>query len=369
MSLSVLIFSRSGKIGSRAPCATPPLLLRLLFVVLACLMSGCGGVPEECGDLYLLTSLAASPDGKTVAAGYQVGLREGIPVFSPGDSYLSNVECVSSEGVPVGELRLFDAQTGRRTLVLSGLATGVTRVSIAPDGKTVLVVADETRLYDSNTGAVKQTLPAGAPKISNAAFSPDGTALAVTRGSEIHLLNTETGQTLARLEGHTDAVTSLSYSGDGTMLASGSLDKTVRLWDVPAGRLRHTLSGHSDIVRSVAFSPDNSYVVSGGNDKVARHWDVPTGALVRTLVRTLVPHLDIITSVAISPDGTTIASGSWDGTAKLSNAQTGGLVATLEGMGKVVDLSFLRDSNTLVTAAARVKVWNSRTGQVLEELR
>jgi WD40 repeat protein len=295
-----------------------------------------------------------------VAVGYQMGLQHEVAFELPDKSL-----CALKEGPTLGELRLFDAQMGRRTLVLSRLASGVTEVSIAPDGKTMLVIADETQLYDVKTGAVKQTLPAGPPKIGNAAFSPDGTALAVTRGSEIHLLNTETGQTLARLEGHTDAVTSLSYSGDGTMLASGSLDKTVRLWDVPAGRLRHTLSGHSDIVRSVAFSPDNSYVVSGGNDKVARHWDVPTGALVRTLV----PHLDIITSVAISPDGTTIASGSWDGTAKLSNAQTGGLVATLNDVGSVVELSFLRDSNTLVTATARVKVWNSRTGQVLEELR
>jgi WD40 repeat protein len=78
------------------------------------------------------------------------------------------------------------------------------------------------------------------------------------------------------LEGHSGSVHSVVFSRDGSRLASGSGDKTVRVWDVQTGQCQHTLEGHSDGVGSVVFSRDGSRLASGSWDCTVRVWDVIT---------------------------------------------------------------------------------------------
>jgi len=120
------------------------------------------------------------------------------------------------------------------------------------------------------------------------------------------------------LEGHADRVSSVTFSPDGKLLASGSDDKTIKLWNVATGAVVRTLVGHSESVTSVAFSPDGSLLASGSTDSTVRMWEVATDT-VRILSDA---ERGGIYTVAFSSDGKLLASGSWSGSVMLWDVAT-----------------------------------------------
>jgi WD40 repeat protein len=95
--------------------------------------------------------------------------------------------------------------------------------------------------------------------------------------------NVSSGDQLQTLAGHSNYVNCVAYSPDGAMLASGSSDHTVKLWNASSGELLATCMGHSNAVRSVAFSPDGRYFASAGEDRLVRLWDAQTHQIVLTI--------------------------------------------------------------------------------------
>ena len=190
-------------------------------------------------------------------------------------------------------------------------------------------------------------------------FSPDGSRLASGSGDKtLKLWDVATGVPIATLEGHTHSITSLSFSPNGSRLASGSYDNTVRLWgDAPIA----TLKGHSDFITSLSFSPDSSRLASGSDDSTVRLWDGSTGEPITTLDG----HSSAVTSVSFSPDGSRLASGSDDTTVRLWNSSTGVPTATLGGHSRsVTSLSFSPDGSRLASGSddGTVILWDSSTG-------
>jgi len=119
--------------------------------------------------------------------------------------------------------------------------------------------------------------------LTSLSFSPDGSLLACGWEWEVILLDPITGKQLHILSGHSREVNSVAFSPDERLLASGSSDKTIKLWNVETGKCIRTLTGHADSVYSVAFSPDGRYLASGSWDKTIKLWDVGTGECIRTL--------------------------------------------------------------------------------------
>lgn len=160
-----------------------------------------------------------------------------------------------------------------------------------------------------------------------------------------------------RLENHDRTVIDVSFSPDGTKLASAGDDNTVRLWQANGAEIA-VLKGHRDRVRSVAWSRDSQILASGSYDNTVKIWS-PKGELIATL-----QHNDQVTSVAWSRDGETLASASIDGEIKLWNRQNQTLTLQqtwLAHSSWIMDIAWSPDGEILATASSdrTVKLWRN----------
>jgi WD40 repeat protein len=213
-----------------------------------------------------------------------------------------------------------------------------------------------------------KTLHGFSSHVCSLAFSPDRAILAT--GSierQVQLWDANTGLALRTLRGHRHQLWSFALSPDSQTLATGSDNQAVRLWNVNTGRVLRTLPGHRDWVWSVAFSPDGRLLASGSYDRTVKLWDVQTGDCLYTGYG----HSDRVQGVAFSPDSRLIASASDDCTVKLWGVETQTCLQTLAGHDRWVRaIAFSPDSRHIASGSydRTVKVWDVKTGECLQVL-
>src|SRR6266487_420655 len=204
--------------------------------------------------------------------------------------------------------------------------------------------------------------------ILSVAFSPNGKLLAAgTSNSEVRLWQLASSTPVQTFQEHKDWVRSVAFNVDGSTIASCSNDQTVRLWEVSSGRCLRTMQGHINRVWSVAFNPDGSTIASGGDDQLLRLWEVSSGRCLKTFQG----HTHRINSVVFSPDGCTIASGSEDQTVRLWEVSSGQCLKVLQGhTGWVRSTAFSPDGSTVVSSSEdqTMRLWEVNSGRCLKTM-
>ena len=210
--------------------------------------------------------------------------------------------------------------------------------------------------------------------IGAVAFSPDATTVATgCADGRARLRDAKTGREAVVLTGHSNCVVAMAFSANGKFLATGSFDETARLWDVESGKMKWVLAGHRGAVVSVVCGagmsknsaaekppsrPESEWLATGSIDATIKIWDVTTGRLKRTLRG----HKSWVNALAFDSVNGRLISGSSDGTIKIWNVDSGRVVETIQATEAEVRAIAISSDGKRLAAGLRygfVKIWEN----------
>ena len=340
------------------------------------------GVLRGHGDTFSMDGPPVfTPDGSRLVSGsrdgtvrvWDMSLLERNGILKGHESYVYDV-AFSPDGEQVASAawdytaRLWDATTGGPTGLLKHETRILTSLAYSPDGRR-LAVAERERgvtLWEVATRDAIRDMRFQAPGSADnrVCFNPEGTLVASgTLEGPVRLWDVGTGREVARLGGHEQRSIDVAFHPDGRRLASTGMDGTVRIWDVATRAPVAVLRGHTDAVAvwRVAFSADGNLLASGSDDKTVRLWDAQTYEPLQSI-----PLGSIVYGVAFSPDGTRLAAGCRDNTVRLIDVAHHQQVAELRGhTGYVHAVAWSPDGTRLVSGSGdfTVRVWDSLSAQ------
>jgi WD40 repeat protein len=260
-----------------------------------------------------------------------------------------------------------------------GLFAGVNAVAIdASSNCVVSASADHTiRLWDLATGATQFSLKGHTHSVQCLALSPNSLrsnssldSMLLASGSRDHTLkiwDLKQRQEIFTLIGHQAGVNAVAFSAEGDIMASGSADKTVKIWNPHIGQLTATLTGAKLSITAIAFNPFAPILVSASADSTIQVWDLTT----LEQIRTLTAHTAAVRAIAFSPDGKILATGGEDRTICLWDTARWQCICVLPGHSWAISaLTFMPNGKFLISGSwdKMMKIWQISTSSEIEVL-
>ena len=185
-------------------------------------------------------------------------------------------------------------------------------------------------------------------------------------GSDVVLLDAITGQRISVLSGHAHTIHSLAFSLDGTLLVSGSTDKTIKLWDIQTGGVIKTFSDPPLLPSTISISSDCATIASGTHDGTIHLWDIRTGKCHPTVMR----HDHMVTAISFSPTNPRrLISSSFDGTVRQWDVDGRQVGASYHEAARVDNVAYAPDGTRFVSCGEVVaRVRDSESGEVVVKL-
>lgn len=348
-------------------------------------------------EVAAVEAMVLSPDGKSFATGSADGIciwdlasdkeirqiksgRAANLVFSPDGKLI-----ISGGSLDQTTVRVFELATGKERLSVRWHQRLVTQVVCADNGKSLLTACPgEGKICrtDLATGALLQTIEVEkelrakgmAAHVHAIALSQDG-QYAAFAGSRrqggkpavpwLALYNAATGVGICELSGHHNWIAMLAFSPDAKTLASGSHDKTIRLWDVATGAQRLVIDRPTDVLGyKLLFSPDSKTLAAVWGDSTIHLWNTATGKELHARES----HEGEIGTIAFSPDGRWVATGSfYDQTMRIWELRNGRQQHVIRHPACVQSVAFLPDSKSVISGGGDsfLRLWDVASGREL----
>lgn len=351
----VLTPTVSGVLKSKDDKPPPPPKLDLAA------LEGAGGEILAC---------AFAPDGTGLAAASAEGA---IHVWASADGAAKRLEQKDLGAITfldaghlaaasAGGVKVWNLQAGTVERTIEGPGGKVTALALSADRSQLAVGAEDktVRLYESASGKELKSFTGNGGAVTCLAVSADGKTI-VSGGADrtVRVFSVETGKEIRKFEAAAPVRSVASATGDRYYSAGGSNEALE--WRVVSADATLTLSGHGGPVHCVAFSPDGALVASGSNDKSVKLWTRGNGKEARSIAA----HESTIYVLAFSPDGGLLATGGLDRAVKIWKTADGTQQKKLEGHGEgVFCLRFSGDGQFLYSGSSdrTVRKWNVADG-------
>lgn len=259
----------------------------------------------------------------------------------------------------------WDLSTFEPLETMYGHTRPITCLEYSPNGEYIASASEDSfYVWEAHTGKEAFSFAKEGNKINvnGLSWSPDGTRLATCSDDCMiriwDMTSTKNVKAALTLKGHDSAVRSVQFDSQGVTLCSAGRDNTVRLWDSRSGNLLSTMKGHRDWITSCAFNPAGNRIASCGWDMTVRIWNTRSPEQAKLILE---GHSNAVSYVRFSTDGKTLITCSFDGTLKIWDAETGTEVTTLIGHKAGVHSFAINATDGTIASVSddsTIKIWD-----------